>query len=131
MKKEELLADFTGLFWITTVTKLIALILGSFIVYLAYKGYRRNAAKPLLYTSIGFALITLGTVVEGIIYVILGAEDPSYLLPALTTGTAITVLGFISIIFSIYSVNAPTTTRVIGKAAPASAASMRNGGEHE
>jgi uncharacterized membrane protein YdjX (TVP38/TMEM64 family) len=128
LRQESILVDFTGLFWITTVIKLIALILGSFIVYLAYKGYRRNAAKPLLYTSLGFGLITAGTILEGILYVILG-ED---LLPAITAGTIITVLGFVAIIFSIYSVNAPT--RVIGKAAAASttsAPSMRNGGEHE
>ena len=95
-----MVVEFTALFWITTATKLVALVLGSFVVYLAYKGYRRNAVKPLLYTSLGFGLITAGTFVEGIMYVILGAD----LLPAIATGTAITVLGFTVIIYSIYSV---------------------------
>jgi len=126
--KERLpLVDYTGLFWVTTVTKLIALILGSFIVYLAYKGYRRNAAKPLLYTSLGFGLITAGTILEGILYVILG-ED---LLPAITAGTAVTVLGFIAIIFSIYSVKAAPSTRVIGRETSAGVPSMRDGVQHE
>jgi hypothetical protein len=117
--------EFTGLFWVTTAAKLLALILGSFIVYLAYMGYRRNAAKPLLYTSIGFALITLGTIAEGILYVILGAD----LLPAIATGTTITVLGFIVIIYSIYSVKAPSSTRSVGM--PKAITSATNGGQHE
>jgi hypothetical protein len=120
--------EFTGLFWVTTVAKLVALILGSFIVYLAYKGYRRNAAKPLLYTSIGFALITLGTIAEGIVYIILGAGDPSYLLPALATGTTITVLGFLVIILSIYSVKSPSSSSV---GMPKSVTMARDGGRNE
>lgn len=86
--------------WIVTFVKLIALVLGTFIVYLAYKGHRRNASKPLLYVAFGFALITAATIMEGILYVILGAE----LLVALLVSTSITVIGFIAIIYSIYSV---------------------------
>jgi len=121
------MVEVTGLFWVTTTAKLIALILGSFIVYLAYKGYRRNAAKPLLYTSIGFALITLGTIAEGIIYVIIGAD----LMPAIATGTAITVLGFIVIIYSIYSVKSPPPQRTVGTLRALGASRGTNGGQHE
>jgi hypothetical protein len=91
---------FSDIFWITSVTKVVALILGAFIVYLAYRGFRRNRSTPLLYVAIGFALITAGTIAEGLLYVIIGSE----LLEATAVGTAITILGFISIIYSIYSV---------------------------
>lgn len=90
--------EFTELFWVATGTKLIALFLGAFIVYLAYKGYRRNASRPLLYVALGFGLITAGTIAEGVLYVILRSE----LLGAIATGTAVTVLGFLTIIYSIY-----------------------------
>jgi hypothetical protein len=93
------LVELSGLFWFATVTKVIALALGGFIVYLAYIGYRRNASKPLLYAALGFALITAGTIIEGILYVVLGAE----LLAATATGTVVTILGFIAVIHSIYS----------------------------
>ena len=63
---------FSEMDWLVTVIKLVALVLGTFIVYLAYKGYRRNASKPLLYVALGFALITAATMVEGILYVIVG-----------------------------------------------------------
>ena len=53
--------EFTEVFWIASIVKVIALFLGAFIVYLAYKGYRRNASKPLLYVALGFGLITAGT----------------------------------------------------------------------
>jgi len=89
----------TSVFWFATVTKVVALVLGMFIVYLAYMGYRRNASKPLLYAGLGFALITAGTVTEGVLYVLLGAE----LLTATAAGTIVTILGFVAIIFSIYS----------------------------
>ena len=94
------MVELSQIFWLTTFTKVIALILGAFIVYLAYKGYRRNSSKPLLFVALGFTLITAGTIVEGILYVILGSE----LLNAIATGTVIMVLGFVVIIYSIYSV---------------------------
>jgi len=98
-EKSGKMIDASGTFWLTSATKIVALALGAFIVYLAYIGYRRNRSKPLLYAALGFALVTLGTVTEGVLYVILGAE----LLIATATGTFVTILGFVAIIFSIYS----------------------------
>ncbi len=94
------MVEFSQIFWVTTLTKIVALILGAFIVYLAYKGYKRNSSKPLLYVALGFALITAGTIIEGILYVLLGSE----LLNAMATGTTVMVLGFAVIIYSIYAV---------------------------
>jgi hypothetical protein len=94
------LVELSQIFLLTSFAKVVALILGAFIVFLAYKGYKRNSSKPLLYVAIGFALITAGTIAEGILYVIFGSE----LLSAMATGTAIMVLGFVVIIYSIYSV---------------------------
>jgi uncharacterized membrane protein (DUF441 family) len=80
--------------------KVIALFLGTFIVYLAYRGYRRNASKPLLYVALGFGLITAGTLLEGIMFVILGSD----ILEAIATGTVLTAAGFVAIIYSVYAV---------------------------
>jgi hypothetical protein len=91
---------FSPLFWFTTTTKIIALVLGTFIVYLAYRGFKRNRSRPLFYVAVGFALITAGTMAEGLLYVIIGSE----LLTAIAVGTAITVIGFVAIIYSIYAV---------------------------
>jgi len=80
--------------------RLIALFLGAFIVYLAYRGYRRNASKPLLYVALGFALITAGTLLEGLMFVILGSD----ILAAIAIEGLLTVTGFVAIIYSIYAV---------------------------
>ncbi|MGA2789729.1 MAG: hypothetical protein ABSF00_03055 [Candidatus Bathyarchaeia archaeon] len=66
--------EYTQLFWATSIMRLIALFLGAFIVYLAYRGYKRNATKPLLYVALGFACITAGTLLEGLMFVILGSD---------------------------------------------------------
>lgn len=96
---------FSELFWFATAVKIVALILGAFIVHLAYRGFRRNRSRPLFYVSVGFALITGGTIAEGILYVIVGSIGSVLsLLVAITVGTAITVLGFAAIIYSIYTV---------------------------
>lgn len=36
--------------------ELLGAALGVFIAYLAYRGYRRNQSRPMLFVSIGFAL---------------------------------------------------------------------------
>ena len=94
-----MIREFSDMVWIITVIKLVALFLGAFIVYLAYKGYRRNASKPLLYVALGFALITASTMIEGILYVVVGTD----LLVALLISTLITVIAFTAIICSVYS----------------------------
>ena len=91
---------FPQLFWFATAAKVVALFLGTFIVYLAYRGYRRNRSRPLLYVALGFAMRTAGTIVEGHLCVMLG----SALLSAIAAGTTVTVLGFIMILYSIYAV---------------------------
>lgn len=94
------MVEYTQLFWIASIMRLIALFLGAFIVYLAYRGYRRNASKPLLYVALGFALITAGTLLEGLMFVILGSD----ILAAIAIEGVLTVIGFVAIIYSIYAV---------------------------
>ena len=91
---------YTQLFWAASVMRLIALFLGAFIVYLAYRGYRRNASKPLLFVALGFAFITAGTLLEGLIFVVLGSD----ILSAIAIDGVLTVIGFVAIIYSIYAV---------------------------
>ena len=97
---------FSSLDWFVTIVKVIALILGMYIVHLAYKGYRRNSSRPLLFVSVGFSLITIATVIEGVLYVFIApfSNPISNLLLALLLSTTIMVTGFIAIIYSIYSV---------------------------
>lgn len=36
--------------------ELVGAALGVFVAYLAYRGYRRNGSRPMLFVSLGFAL---------------------------------------------------------------------------
>jgi uncharacterized membrane protein (DUF441 family) len=37
--------------------EMVGAAIGLFIAYLAYRGYRRNASRPMLYLAIGFGVI--------------------------------------------------------------------------
>ncbi|WP_323171236.1 hypothetical protein [Natrialba sp. PRR66] len=34
-------------------------VAGTFVAFLAYRGYRRNASRPMLYLAVGIALLTV------------------------------------------------------------------------
>jgi len=53
----------------------------------------------LLYVALGFALITLATFAEGLIYALFSSD----LRAAIAIGTAGTIVGFLAIIYSVYS----------------------------
>ncbi|MFD1563290.1 hypothetical protein ACFR99_07000 [Haloarchaeobius amylolyticus] len=45
--------------WVTTfvqATDVLSALIGLFIAYQAYRGYRRNDSRPMLFIAIGFAL---------------------------------------------------------------------------
>lgn len=78
--------------------ELLGALLGLFIAYQAYRGYRRNASRPMLFMAIGFALI-LGPPI--LILVVLVAV-PS--LPQATVQAVVQtfeIAGLISIIYAL------------------------------
>lgn len=38
-------------------TEVLSAIIGLFIAYQAYRGYRRNESRPMLFVSVGFVLV--------------------------------------------------------------------------
>jgi len=60
------------LLWAVLATRLASLALGSWIVIMAFKGYRRTNARPVGCLATGMTLITLGAFVEGILLQFLG-----------------------------------------------------------
>jgi hypothetical protein len=81
------------------VLKTITLLLGALITLLAYRAYSRTGAKPLGYLALGFAVVTLGSIVGGIIDV--GLQRPRRL--ALLVESGMTAIGFAVIVYSLYS----------------------------
>lgn len=81
------------------VMKTLTLILGGAITYLGYKAYRRTGAAPLRYLSAGFAIVTLGTLLAGIVDQILQME----LQVGLLVESVLITAGFAVIVYSLYA----------------------------
>lgn len=80
------------------IAKLITVGLGLLITYQAYKGYRMYGSEPMLYVAIGFLFISIGSVIEGILFDVVGLS----MLLAGTIQTAIVAIGMLVILYSLY-----------------------------
>jgi hypothetical protein len=80
------------------IAKLVTVGLGLLISYQAYKGYRIYGNEPMLYVAIGFLFISVGAVIEGVLFDVVGLSI--YL--AGTIQTAIVAVGMIVILYSLY-----------------------------
>ncbi|WP_049929213.1 DUF7521 family protein [Halopiger goleimassiliensis] len=80
------------------VVKTLVLVVGSVITYFAFKAYRRTRQRALGLLALGFALVTLGFVLAGMLYEVLDV--------ALETGilleSALVLVGFVVIAYSLY-----------------------------
>lgn len=43
---------------LSTVTATVTALVGAFVAYQAYRGYRRNDSQPMLYLAVGILLLT-------------------------------------------------------------------------
>ncbi|WP_227354323.1 DUF7521 family protein [Haladaptatus salinisoli] len=60
----------------------VTAIAGAFVAYQAYRGYRRNESRPMLYLAVGIALLTVVPVgVDYALVALTGATDAEILLP--------------------------------------------------
>ena len=56
------------------VAQVLVLIFGLVVVYYGTKSYRRTKSKSMLLLSIGFAITSVGSVVGGIAFELMGAD---------------------------------------------------------
>lgn len=80
------------------IAKLITMVIGFVIAGTAYRGYRRYGSEPMLYLAIGFAIISVGAVIEGVLFDVLGFS----IFWAGTVQTSIVALGMLVILYSLY-----------------------------
>jgi hypothetical protein len=84
---------------ILVAAKVVAMALGFLIAGQAYRGYRRHGSWPMLYLAVGFAVISVGTAVEGVLYELL--DVPIQMASAVQT--IIVTLGMLVILYSLYA----------------------------
>lgn len=80
------------------VGKVIVLLLGLLIAWKAYRGYTRHGSAAMLYLAVGFALISVGTVIEGLLFELVEVE----IFVAGTIQTVIAATGMLFILYSLY-----------------------------
>jgi hypothetical protein len=80
------------------IAKLVTVGLGLLISYQAFKGYRSYGSEPMLYVAIGFLFISVGSVIEGVLFDVF---DLSIFLSG-TIQTGIVAVGMVVILYSLY-----------------------------
>lgn len=66
------LAEFSTIELVFFVSEVVSMGLGLVIAYIAYRGYRRNQSRPMLFIAIGFVFVTgvptlfIGVFVSGV-----------------------------------------------------------------
>lgn len=80
------------------IAKLVTVGLGLLISYQAYRGYRVHGSEPMLYVAIGFLFISVGAVIEGLLFDVVGLS----IYVSGTIQTAIVAIGMIVILYSLY-----------------------------
>ncbi|MGM0606305.1 MAG: DUF7521 family protein [Halobacteriota archaeon] len=86
---------------------LVAVCLGLYIVFQAYRGYRRNESRRMLYLAVGLALLTVVPFVVSILATAIGqwagASDRTYAfyVPVLTR--LLEISGLSVIVYSLYA----------------------------
>lgn len=80
------------------IAKFVTMVLGFLIAYQAYRGYRRNNRQPMLFMAIGFSIVSLGAIIEGILFDVLGFTFHDSGMVA----TSIVAVGMLTILYSLY-----------------------------
>ena len=80
------------------VAKLIVVGLGFAIAYQAYRSYRRGNGDPMLYVAIGFVFISVGSVIEGLLFEL----DLVSIYQASAIQAIVAAIGMLFILYSLY-----------------------------
>ncbi|MDH5019790.1 DUF7521 family protein [Halobacterium rubrum] len=80
------------------VAKLVTMGLGFLVAYQAFRGYREFGSEPMLYVAVGFVVISVGAVIEGVLFEVVGLS----IFLAGTVQTAVVAVGMLVILYSLY-----------------------------
>jgi len=86
------------LFWYITTVEVLALIVALVLVVLAFRGYKKSQSSSLLAAAVGFGIIGIASLTEGLLYDALGVS----LLEAQAFRSTLTAVGLVVLLFSVY-----------------------------
>jgi hypothetical protein len=79
--------------------ELVGAALGVFIAYLAYRGYRRNDSRPMLFVSLGFTLVLVVPLALTLVYLALPVSGGRVALQVVVQ--TLEIAGLLSIIYGL------------------------------
>jgi len=88
------------------IAKLVTMGLGFLIAYQAYGAYRRYRSEPMGFVALGFGLISVGAVIEGVLFELEGIS----IFVASAVQTSIVAAGMLAVLYSLYD-STPILTR--------------------
>ena len=80
------------------VVKTLLLVVGGLITFLAAKAYRRTGQRPLALLAGGFAFVTLGIAMAGVLFEVLTVD----LAIGILLESVLVLIGFALIAYSLY-----------------------------
>ena len=86
------------------IAKILTMGLGLVITWKAFQAFRQHRSKPMLFVAVGFAFVSVGAVIEGILLDELGFSV--FLAGSLQTG--IVAVGMLLVVYSLYGQVPPT-----------------------
>lgn len=84
--------------WYIRIVEILSLFIALILVALAFGGYRKTGSKAMLSAAAGIAMLGAASLVEGIMYDVLGLP----LEEAHAFRSTLTALGFVILLYSIY-----------------------------
>lgn len=87
-----------GLIWYISAVEVVSLVIALVLVTLAYRGYRRSGSRSLLLAAVGFAILGVASLTEGLLFSVVGLS----LDEAHAFRSTLTAFGLLVLLYSIY-----------------------------
>jgi hypothetical protein len=93
-----MMAMATQVIWYIRIIEILSLLIAFVLVALAYGGYRKSGSRTMLLAALGFAMLGVASLIEGLLYEELGLP----LEEAHAFRSTLTALGLIILLYSIH-----------------------------
>ena len=84
--------------WYISIVEILSLFIALVLVLLAFGGYRKTGSRTMLSAAVGFAMLGVASLVEGLLYDVLGVPLEN----AHAFRSTLTALGLVVLLYSIY-----------------------------
>jgi hypothetical protein len=88
----------TAVIWYISIIEILSLLIALVLVALAYGGYRKSGSRTMLSAALGFGMLGVASLTEGLLYTVVGLS----LDEAHAFRSTLTAVGLIILLYSIH-----------------------------